>query len=267
MINIDLVTFLLKLFFVPIFIAAVSLAGRRWGPTVSGWLIGLPLTSGPVAFFLTLERGTVFASAASQSIMVGIMSVFIFCLAYSWSAMRLRTLPSILLGFGAFLACTYLLQIASLPLMIGFPSALFVLAISLLLMPHVHGTKVQVLNLRWELPARIIFATALVFLITGVAQALGAQLTGLITPFPVYAATLAAFTHRFQGREQAVLLLRGVIAGSFTFIAFFLVLSLTLVAWGVAVSFLAAIGVSLLTHVVSLQFLRRERGSRAEAEH
>jgi len=263
MINIDLDTFLLKLFLVPIFIAAVSFAGRRWGPTVSGWLIGLPLTSGPVAFFLALEQGTVFASAASQSIMVGIMSVFIFCLVYSWSAMRLRTLPSILLGFGAFLACTYLLQMASLPLMIGFPSALFVLAVSLLLMPHVHGTKVEALNLRWELATRIIFATVLVFLITGTAQAFGAQLTGLITPFPVYAATLAAFTHGFQGREQAVLLLRGVIAGSLTFILFFLVLSLTLIAWGVAASFLAALVVSLLTHAVSLQFLRKGIWSRA----
>jgi ABC-type nickel/cobalt efflux system permease component RcnA len=52
------------------------------------------------------------------------------------------------------------------------------------------------------------------------------------------------------------MLLRGVIAGSFTFIVFFLVVSLTIVAWGVAVSFLAAIGVGLLTHAASLQFLR-----------
>jgi len=265
MINIDWVTFFLKLFLVPIFIGAVSLVGRRWGPTFSGWLIGLPLTSGPVAFFLALEQGTAFASEASQSIMFGIMSVFIFCLVYGWSATRLTALPSMLVGFGAFLACTYLLQIASLPLMVGFPSSILVLAVSLLLMPRVHTTKVQALSLPWELPARMIFATALVFLITGFAQSLGPQLAGLISPFPVYAATLAAFTHRFQSREQAVMLLRGVIAGSFTFIIFFLIVSLTIVAWGVAVSFLAAIGVSLLTHAASFQFLRgRNRISRLD---
>jgi hypothetical protein len=201
MVNIDGVTFLLKLFLVPIFIAAVSLAGQRWGPTFSGWLIGLPLTSGPVAFFLALEQGTRFAAQASQSIMVGIMSVFIFCLVYSWLATRLTALPRMLMGFGAFLACTYLLQLASLPLMIGFPSATFVLVFSLLLMPHAHRIMAQAVIIRWELPARMFFATALVFLITGLAQSLGPQLTGLISPFPVYAATLAAFTHRFQGRE------------------------------------------------------------------
>ncbi len=260
MISVDLVTIVLKLILVPIFIAAVTLAGRRWGLTVSGWLIGLPLTSGPVAFFLALEQGSTFASEASQSIMVGIMSVFIFCLVYSWSAARLTVLPSLLLGFGAFLACTYLLQMASLSLATGFALSILVLLVSLQLLPRVHSFNARALNLRWELPARVVSATALVFLITGVAQSLGPQLTGLISPFPVYAATLAAFTHRFQGRDQAVLLLRGVIAGSFTFIAFFLVVSLTLVALGVAASFLAAIGVSLLTHAVSLRFLRRGGG-------
>lgn len=153
MISVDLVTIVLKLILVPIFIAAVTLAGRRWGLTVSGWLIGLPLTSGPVAFFLALEQGSTFASEASQSIMVGIMSVFIFCLVYSWSAARLTVLPSLLLGFGAFLACTYLLQMASLSLATGFALSILVLLVSLQLLPHVHSFNARALNLRWELPA------------------------------------------------------------------------------------------------------------------
>ncbi len=66
MLEIDWVIFLLKLLLVPTFIGIVSLAGRRWGPTVSGWLVGLPLTSGPVAFFLALEQGNVFAAQASR---------------------------------------------------------------------------------------------------------------------------------------------------------------------------------------------------------
>jgi hypothetical protein len=41
-------TLLLKLIVAPLLIGAASLAGRRWGETVSGWFIGLPLTSGPV---------------------------------------------------------------------------------------------------------------------------------------------------------------------------------------------------------------------------
>jgi hypothetical protein len=256
MVSMDWLTFLTKLVLVPIFIGAVSLAGRRWGPTFSGWLIGLPLTSGPVAFFLALEQGNVFASEASQAIMMGIMSVFSFCVAYSWSAIRSAWLPSMLAGFAAFLATTYLLQMLNPTLLIGFVSTIFILTISLLLMPRVSADKVAAVSPPWDFPARMISATALVLLITGLAQPLGPELTGLLSPFPVYATTLAVFTHRSQGGKQAVKLLRGVIVGSFTFIVFFIVVSLTLVAWGVGASFLTAIGVSLLTHAASLQFLR-----------
>ena len=60
-----------KLVLTPALIAAASLAGRRWGHAVSGWLVGLPLTSGPVALFLALERGTTFAADASLGSLAG----------------------------------------------------------------------------------------------------------------------------------------------------------------------------------------------------
>jgi len=256
MLTIDWVTFLLKLVLVPTFIGVVSLAGRRWGTTVSGWLIGLPFTSGPVAFFLALEQGNFFAHKASEAIMVGIVSVFAFCLAYSRLATSLTWFPSTLAGMAAFLACTFLLDMMALPLLVGFALALLVLVVSALLMPHVGSDRISAWRSRWELPARMFSATALVILITGVAPLVGPQLTGLLSPFPVYATTLAVFVHRSQGGEEAVKLLRGVVVGSFTFIVFFLILSLTIVAWGVASSFLMAIGVSLLTHISSLQVLK-----------
>src|SRR5206468_1618680 len=61
----------LKLVLTPALIGAVSLAGRRWGPGVSGWLVGFPLTSGPVAFFLALDQGVGFAAAAAVGSMTG----------------------------------------------------------------------------------------------------------------------------------------------------------------------------------------------------
>src|SRR5712692_6527915 len=54
----------LKLVVTPALIGAASLAGRRWGQGVSGWIVGLPLTSGPVAFFLVVDHGAAFAVAA-----------------------------------------------------------------------------------------------------------------------------------------------------------------------------------------------------------
>ena len=71
-----------KLLLTPVLIGLVSLAGRRWGPAVSGWLIGLPLTAGPVALFLALGLGTAFASRAAQGAILGLVSLAGFCLAY-----------------------------------------------------------------------------------------------------------------------------------------------------------------------------------------
>ena len=47
----------LKLLLVPCFLLLVSLAGRRWGAHVVGWLAGLPVVAGPILYFLALEQG------------------------------------------------------------------------------------------------------------------------------------------------------------------------------------------------------------------
>src|SRR2546427_5301266 len=68
----DRVTLLLaKVVLTPLFIAAVTLAGRRWGPAVGGWLAGLPLTSRPVSVFLTLEQGPGVAARAAVGTLAG----------------------------------------------------------------------------------------------------------------------------------------------------------------------------------------------------
>lgn len=258
MLPIDWATFILKLVLVPTFIGTVSLAGRKWGPTISGWLIGLPLTSGPAAFFLALEQGNAFASEASRGIMIGITSVFVFSLAYSWTASRLMWLSSVMVGWAVYFVSTYFLEMVYLPLLIGFAYVIVVLLASLFLMPKTGPEHLSIRSPKWDIPARMFSATALVFLITGVASLLGPQLTGLLTPFPVYATILAVFAHRLGGGDSAVRLLRGVVAGSFTFAVFFLVISLTLTAWGVGASFLLAICVSLVSHAISLRFLKQE---------
>ena len=78
----------LKLVLTPALIALASLAGRRWGPAVSGWLVGLPLTSGPVTFFLALNQGLAFAAAAAVGTLAGTISQAAFCLVCGLIAWR-----------------------------------------------------------------------------------------------------------------------------------------------------------------------------------
>jgi len=70
-----------KLIVTPLMILAASLVGRRWGDAMGGWLVGLPLTSGPVAVFLAVEHGPGFAAEASAGSLAGVVAQAGFCLA------------------------------------------------------------------------------------------------------------------------------------------------------------------------------------------
>jgi hypothetical protein len=74
---------LFKLVISPLLLAVASLATRRWGAAVGGFLVGLPLTSGPVSVFLALEGGPTFAVQATAGSLAATAGQAGFCLAYA----------------------------------------------------------------------------------------------------------------------------------------------------------------------------------------
>ena len=251
----------LKLVLTPALIGAASLAGRRWGPAVSGWLVGLPLTSGPIAFFLALSHGTVFAAATAAGILAGALSQAVFCLAYGWLAVRSGWPLTALASSLAFAAATAALEPLAIPVVPLFVLVIAALALALRLMPpsaaESSSAAVKASPPPWDIPARMVVATTFVVLLTGVASALGPHLTGLLSPFPLYAAILAIFAHHLQGPAAAAGVLRGLLLGLFAFASFFLALALLIEPAGIAPAFAAAIVVALALQAGSLWVLRR----------
>lgn len=93
---------LFKLTAGPLLIALVTLVTRRFGPSAGGWLVGFPLTSGPISVFLALEQGTDYAATAAITSLVGAGTVSLFCLVYALCAARfsrLMTLGAALTGY------------------------------------------------------------------------------------------------------------------------------------------------------------------------
>ena len=238
-------TFALKLILTPTLIGLVSLAGRRWGPVVGGLLVGLPLTSGPVAFFLTLEQGTAFAASAAVGTMAGIMSVAAFAVAYGRAAAKHKWPEATLLGWSAYLGTTVAFAFLELRLFAVFVSVLVTLGIALAMLPKAAAVRRRSDAPWWDIPARMFSATLFLLLLTGLAGLLGPRLSGLLAPFPIYGTVLAVAAHHFEGSAAAAGLLRGVAAGSFAFASFFLVLALALERHGLAPAFGAAIVASL----------------------
>jgi hypothetical protein len=242
----------LKLFLAPMLIGLISIASKRWGPAVGGWLVSLPLTSAPVILFLAIDQGTAFASSAARDTMLGIMSVASFCLVYCWFSFRFGWSICMLAGWGTFFALTLFLEGISLPLSLSFLGVIAFLAIVLTIMPKNQSKGITINPPPWDTPLRMLVATAFVLGLTGAATILGPQLSGLLAPFPMFATILAVFTHHFQGASSARRLLQGVVAGSFTFVAFFLIISLLVNRWGIAFAFSLAIMVAMVTHGTSL---------------
>jgi hypothetical protein len=246
-------TLLLKLLVTPLLIGAASLAGRRWGETVSGWFIGLPLSSGPVCWFLALEQGTGFAAAAARGCLGGAAAEAGFCLAYGVMARNAGWLGSIGAGTVAFAACAALLQVAELPLWLLALIVYAALASALWLMPLLAGGRAQLpAPPSWDLPARVIVATGLVLALTAVAPFVGARMSGLLATYPLFGAVLAAFAHHRSGAAAAGRVLRGLLIGLFGFTGFFVVLALTIEPLDIAGAFAAATVLALAIQGCSL---------------
>jgi hypothetical protein len=258
-------TLVLKLALTPVLIIGASLAGRRFGGAVSGWLVGLPLTSAPIAAFLAVEQGPRFAAAAALGSLSGAVAEGAFCLAYARLARGgiVSALVAATLAFAALGGTALALSWSSVPL---FVAALVALAVALRAMPR--GDPVPVAATppaRWDLPARAVVATALVLLLTGVAAAIGARLTGLLAVYPVYAAVLTVFAHRSSGPGAAVAVLRGVVLGLFAFATFFFVLASLLGGIDTVAAFVCATAAAVLVQAVSY-ILGTGRRSRTSTE-
>jgi hypothetical protein len=249
----------LKLVITPTLVLVASLSGRRWGETVGGWLVGLPLTSGPVIFFLALDQGTAFAVQAAAGSLAGTGAQACFALAYVRVAER-RSWPSALAaGSLAFAGAAAVLQVLALSAVTLFPMAVTALTLALVAMPARKSRSVVSAPPAWDIPARMLVATLLVLAITAAAGLIGSRLSGLLATFPIFATVLAVFAHRLQGPGAARQALRGLLMGLYGFACFFLVLGLLLPRTGMGPAFTGATFAAMLVQGISFELMRRAR--------
>ena len=255
--------FVLKLILAPIILGGASLAGRRWGPAVSGWLVGLPLTSGPVIFFLALSNGTTFAASAINGTLSGGFSLVAFCLVYAWLAIRFDWRAALAGSMLAYFGIVLLMQNTLLPFAALIISVTLTFLFGLVLMPR-NGTMEfnDIQPGRWDIPFRILIGTSFIILLTELAPFLGSRLTGLLATIPLYTAILTVFAHRLNGPAGAAHVLRGLLFGLFGFSGFFLALSLLLESSGITIGFMAAVAAALVIQGLTFLVLRTEPGGK-----
>jgi hypothetical protein len=117
---------------------------------------------------------------------------------------------------------------------------------------------------RWDLPVRAAAALALVLVLTGLSEALGPHLSGLLAPFPIITSVLAFFSHGEFGAERTLVLLRNFLFGFYGFAAFCFVLAIGLPSLTTGTAFGLAFIAALATQAVVF-FLRTALGSSSRA--
>ncbi len=246
----------LKAVLTPVLIGAASLAGRRWGDTLGGWLVGLPFTSGPVVFFLCLEHGLRFGAAAAAGVVAGTASQAAFAIAFAFAG-RCGWPAGLAAGTAVFAAATAVLDRFSIPLVGALVLVVAALLAGIAAVRTPAATRAGARPPPWDLPMRMAVTTLLVLALTGVAGALGPHLSGLLAPYPLYATVLAVFAHRAAGPAAGAQVMRGLLFGLFGFTGFFLVLSAALERTGLAAAFALAVAVALAGQAVTLSVLKR----------
>ena len=255
--------FILKLLLTPLLIVLISLADRRWGTKVGGVLIGLPLTSAPVSLFVSFDLGTTFASHMASGVMLGLISQALFCVTYAWLSYRLNWLGSWLLGWAAFGCSTFVFEQISVPLPVIFIGIMVCLVLALMVWPQSVEEEVTLQAPAWALPGRMVAATGMVLFLTSTASLLGPQLSGLLSPLPIFATVFAVFAHKLQGGRPARQILHGVIISSFACAVFFLIVAEFIDKWSILATYGAAVVLALLTQALMVWLIRGIQNTKA----
>jgi hypothetical protein len=246
-----------KLILTPLIILIASLVSRRWGDAVGGWLVGLPVVSGPVSVFLAIERGPEFTAQAALGSVAGVFSQASFCVGYGLAA-SLGWPTALASASVAYVVTAALSTWMAPPLIVAAPVAAVALLAARRFVPRSRGPHFAVSAPWWEIPGRMVVVTGLVIAITGLASTLGPRASGVSSSFPVVSAALAIFAHVARGPAGGLDALRGMASALYGFIGFFVVIATAMVPFGAPLAFALAVAVALVIQGFTLLWIQRE---------
>jgi hypothetical protein len=246
-----------KVLTTPTLVFVATMVSRRFGQATGGWVVGLPLTSGPIALFLAIEQGSQFAQLAAAGSLKGTVAQAFFATAYVRLGRRWPWSVCLLGGTISFLAAGLVLDRLDLSTFALIVIACAALATALWMIgaPAIREESAEAPP--WDLPVRMLVATGLVLLITSFANVIGPGLSGLAATFPLFAIVLAVFAHQHYGGPAAHSVFRGLVLGLFGFVGFFATVSLLIIRVGLANAFVAALVANIVISAVAYPALRR----------
>lgn len=243
----------------PIVIGCVTLASKKWGNLVGGMIASLPWIAGPVILFFTLEQGVDFTVSSVKGVMIGVIGVLSFSFAYVYAAIKFKWYLSLFFSYLTFLVTTLLLNTVEsyMNLNVWFVISIVLSLIGIKAFPKLKKQGSLNQSLKYDIYLRMVIITIFVALITYLAKILGPTWSGILTPFPIITAILAAFTHYTQGAYGTSVILRGMLVGYVGFASFLYLQAILLPHYSIAVSFAIGLLVNVLLNLLMRYLVQR----------
>ncbi|WP_027925226.1 hypothetical protein [Pseudomonas sp. URMO17WK12:I12] len=247
---------MLKLLVIPGFLLLISLAGKRWGPSVAGWLSGLPVVVGPILFFLAIEQGEVFAAQSATAALSAMFAMIAFCVTYAQVAQHANWPLALLVSLSVWALAAVILSLIPPSLVFSVIAAATALLAAPYLFPKVKPLVSGPAPKSDKLLLRMMAGALLTLAVTLLASTVGERWSGLLAVFPVLGSVMAVFSQQTRGPAFTAALLRATATGMYSFAAFCLVLALALPHMGLS-AFALSVAVSVAMLGVTRQLLAR----------
>lgn len=256
-----LLVLLFKISVPPVLVAMMTLAARRWGPTIGGLIMGLPWMTGPVLFFLGIEKGTDFLVSAARGTELAVWGMGAYILAFGLASARFNWPGALLAAIAGYIAVGLVTQGTDLPLWLATAVALAVLVFVRYLLPQPRSIAMPGSPPAWDIPARMAATFVLVSVIMVSADLLGPQRSGLIASYPVILTVIGVFTLRQWGRDALLRVLSGISLSLITFVGFFAIVGYAAPKLGLVPSFVLAAVVAIAISGLLILFNRRSKSA------
>jgi uncharacterized membrane protein (GlpM family) len=247
---------MLKLLVIPGFLLLISLAGKRWGPSVAGWLSGLPVVVGPILFFLAIEQGQAFAAQAATAALSAMFAMIAFCVTYAQVAQRAAWPWALAVSMLVWALAAIVLSLIPPSLTLSIIAAATALLAAPYLFPSVQPMVSGPKPKSDKLLLRMAAGALLTLAVTLLASTVGERWSGLLAVFPVLGSVMAVFSQQTRGPAFTAALLRATATGMYSFAAFCLVLALTLPRIGLT-AFVLGVAVSVAMLGVTRRLLAK----------
>jgi hypothetical protein len=236
---------LVKLVAMPALVWLTSWINRRYGGIAAGMLAGLPLVTGPVAFFMAIEQGPRFGAQSATAILHALAGVTLFAVAYALAARRFGWPVCVAAGIAVYFAVAATsVGVESGPWVAG-AVVLVLVAAGLSIVREPAAAALHMPPPWWDIWLRMALALAIVLAVTALAEALGPRFSAIPATFPAISSVIIPFTHARGGPGAATRLVRGVILSHIAFVLMFLVVALAIEAIGAPAAYALALAAGL----------------------